>query len=270
MEFDPDRLAKLAGISGAEPVSTPKPAAKQAPAASGLIRESAAPRRRSPESKEVRQLRQLIRTEASQVIREMRAERRALAEGDLTRLQTRRSLNEAVAMGFYGPGFAGGNSGRPSRLFENESGATPSPNELFKALLDAGAIEALGLDAADVQANKKDIIAAAEKMQNDPKVIKAAEKVNQESASLEEGEVPQYSTPLGAIAAEIVSYGSAAGAAGAAALTSVDPAGVSLEGVGLAGLAFLMAIAFRAMASGIKDQELKYYRDRLRPDLQNR
>lgn len=158
MEFDPDRLAKLAGISGTEPAS--KPAVKQAPASSGLIRESAALRKHSSESKEVKQLRQLIRTEASQVIREMKAERLALAEGDLTRLQTRRSLSEAVAMGFYGPGFAGSRAstlGGPmtssGRLFVNE-------NQIIDPALENEAIEFLkkqGLDASTIAAVQKEL-----------------------------------------------------------------------------------------------------------------
>lgn len=103
MEFDLDRLAKLAGISGEEA----KPATKQESAPSALIRESASSRRRVTESKEVNQLRNIIRRETHSVMREMRAERRSLAEGDITNLQEKRSLNEAVAMGFYGPGFGG-------------------------------------------------------------------------------------------------------------------------------------------------------------------
>jgi hypothetical protein len=187
MEFDPDRLAKLAGISGAEPVS--KPAAKQAPAPSGLIRESAASSRRSHESREVKQLRQLIRTEASQVIREMRAERRALAEGNITRLQTRRSLTEAVAMGFYGPGFGdprapvlGGPIGSRTGWFLNEqegdsgdvvsdaereiSGLTPSEaiENLRDFITNDETAEALANADPDPNKAKAIIAAVGEKM----------------------------------------------------------------------------------------------------------
>ena len=95
MEFDPDRLAKLAGISGADAATTTTAPHKPASAPGGLIRESAASSRRAPESKEVKQLRQLIRAEAAQMIREMRSQRAGSR------------LSESVAMGFYGPGFAG-------------------------------------------------------------------------------------------------------------------------------------------------------------------
>lgn len=198
MEFDPDRLAKLAGISGAEPAS--KPAVKQAPASSGLIRESAALRKHSSESKEVKQLRQLIRTEASQVIREMKAERRALAEGDLTRLQTRRSLNEAVAMGFYGPGFAGSrastlggpmtSSGRlSSRLFENDgAGIDVKSGDVENAIADITShereIEKV-LRRAGITLPIEVVLAAA-KAAPPNAVIKAAEEISG-NQNMEEG-----------------------------------------------------------------------------------
>lgn len=101
MEFDPDRLAKLAGISGADAATTTAAPHKPTSAPGGLIRESAASSRRAPESKEVKQLRQLIRTEAVQMIREMRSQRAGSR------------LSESVTMGFYGPGFAGS---QPSTL----------------------------------------------------------------------------------------------------------------------------------------------------------
>ena len=99
MEFDPDRLAKLAGISGSDAATTTAAPHTPASAPGGLIRESAASSRRAPESKEVKQLRQLIRAEASQMIREMRSQRAGSR------------LSESVAMGFYGPGFGDSRQG---------------------------------------------------------------------------------------------------------------------------------------------------------------
>jgi hypothetical protein len=104
MEFDRDRLAKLAGIrgdeaptQGAQPVRTSE---------SGIIREGrTAPR--SSESADVSRLREIIRAETRSMIAEARAQRSAAESGDLQRIQGRRSLREAAAMGFYGPGFAG-------------------------------------------------------------------------------------------------------------------------------------------------------------------
>lgn len=114
MEFDRDRLAKLAGIRGED---APTTAAPQAPVRrsepGGLIREgrAAAARRPLRESAEVQQLRGIIRRETRSVMREMAAERAAIREGNITQLQTRRSLKEAVAMGFYGPGFGDSRQG---------------------------------------------------------------------------------------------------------------------------------------------------------------
>ncbi len=104
MEFDRDRLAKLAGIrgdeaptQGAQPVRTSE---------SGIIREGrTAPR--SSESADVSRLREIIRAETRSMIAEARAQRSAAESGDLQLIQGRRSLREAAAMGFYGPGFGG-------------------------------------------------------------------------------------------------------------------------------------------------------------------
>ena len=104
MEFDRDRLAKLAGIrgdeaptQGAQPVMT---------SASGIIREGRTARRPA-ESADVRRLREIIRAETRSMIAEARAQRSVAESGDLQRIQGRRSLREAAAMGFYGPGFGG-------------------------------------------------------------------------------------------------------------------------------------------------------------------
>jgi hypothetical protein len=192
MEFDPDRLAKLAGISGADAATTTAAPHNPASAPGGLIRESAASSRRAPESKEVKQLRQLIRAEASQMIREMRSQRAGSR------------LSESVTMGFYGPGFAGSrasalggpitSSGRLSRLFENEdAGIAVTPgavkdakdeladnqSEIESALADAG---------MDADAVKREI--ASLRPTDIENLLKSVNKASGDSEMLAEGWKP--------------------------------------------------------------------------------
>lgn len=95
MEFDSKRLLKLAGIPDHEPTaqvrSTPRPLTESA---------RRAPRMSADEQK----LRALIRREAGKMLQER-------ASGtDVTRVQQRKSLTEAITMGFAGIGF-GSNRG---------------------------------------------------------------------------------------------------------------------------------------------------------------
>jgi len=91
----------------------------------------------------VQQLRGIIRRETRSVMREMAAERAAIREGNITQLQTRRSLTEAVAMGFYGPGF--GDSRAPVLWSHTGSRMGWFLNENEEPGVSAGAVkDALG------------------------------------------------------------------------------------------------------------------------------
>ena len=123
MEFDSKRLLNLAGIPDHEPTaqvrSTPRP-----------LTESA---RRAPSmSADEQKLRALIRREAGKMLQER-------ASGtDVTRVQQRKSLTEAITMGFAGIGF-GSNRGvlggpmtsasRFASLYESEDAATDELEE---------------------------------------------------------------------------------------------------------------------------------------------
>ena len=101
MKFDTDRFAKLAGLPASDKAESAAP--KSSASRSVMTEARRVARAQAPllnESAEVQKLRAIIRREALSVIKEMR-------EGALSRVQGKKSLNEAVTMGFYGPGFGG-------------------------------------------------------------------------------------------------------------------------------------------------------------------
>ena len=95
MEFNSKRFLKLAGLPDAEPVAQVRPSPRP-------LTESA---RRSPAmSADEQKLRSLIRREAQRMISE-RATR--TANPSVAAIQQKKSLTEAITMGFAGFGFGG-------------------------------------------------------------------------------------------------------------------------------------------------------------------
>lgn len=102
MEFNEKRFLQLAGIHSKESVS---PSAQRAePAERRPLTESA--KRASAMSPDEQKLRALIRREAQKMISE-RATR--TANPNVARIQQKKSLTEAITMGFAGIGFGGRN-----------------------------------------------------------------------------------------------------------------------------------------------------------------
>lgn len=102
MEFDTKRFLQLAGIpDNSSPAAAAKTAAPASRAPQALV-ESAlrTPARSSDEDK----LRSLIRREARKMISE-RVQR--AANHDIASIQTKKSLTEAITLGFMGLGFGG-------------------------------------------------------------------------------------------------------------------------------------------------------------------
>ena len=139
MEFDTKRMMKLAGVPDTEPVASGRSASRP------LVESS----RRAPAmSADEQKLRSLIRREAGRMLQER-------ASGtDVTRVQQRKSLTEAITLGFAGIGF-GSNRGvlggpmtsasRFASLYESEDAATgeleegdASEDEIKKEADDVG------------------------------------------------------------------------------------------------------------------------------------
>ena len=104
MEFDAKRFLKLAGISDEGDAKRPDGPALQPRSATRTLTESA---RRPVMSSDEQKLRSLIRREAQKMISE-----RATRAGNpsIEQIQQRKSLTEAIVMGFAGIGF-GSNRG---------------------------------------------------------------------------------------------------------------------------------------------------------------
>ena len=124
---------------------------------------------RSSESADVSRLREIIRSETRSMIAEARAQRALAESGDLQRIQGRRSLREAAAMGFYGPGFAGSprpvlggpmsSSGRLAWLTEAEAAPADAGAEPIK--IDSGDIGEI-LKGLDIKVDPEAVVAAIE------------------------------------------------------------------------------------------------------------
>lgn len=106
MKFDTDRFAKLAGLPAAKTEPTPA-AARPAPANRSVMNESRRSPARIQESAEIKELRAIIRKETLAVLKQMNESKLAVRDADLLKTQRTKSLNEAITMGFYGPGFGG-------------------------------------------------------------------------------------------------------------------------------------------------------------------
>lgn len=107
MKFDLDRFAKLAGLPNDK--ATPAPSADRPAATRSVMsegRKNAAPSR-IEESAEIQKLRSIIRRETIAVFKKMNESKLAVRDADLLKTQQSKSLNEAITMGFYGPGFGG-------------------------------------------------------------------------------------------------------------------------------------------------------------------
>lgn len=100
MEFDTKRFLKLAGLPDHD-------VAASAPAPSSAPRPLVESARRAPaRSADEQKLRSLIRREAQRMI----SERAAMsASPDVSKLQQKKSLTEAITLGFAGIGFGGKN-----------------------------------------------------------------------------------------------------------------------------------------------------------------
>lgn len=104
MKFDIDRFAKLAGIRSA--AEAPKSAAPTAPAS--VLKESSS---RLAESAEIKQLRQIIRSETRAILESAKASKTQSVDALVENVQRSRSLTEAMAtLGFAGPGFGNNKS----------------------------------------------------------------------------------------------------------------------------------------------------------------
>lgn len=110
MDFDTDRFAKLAGLPSSKTHSpAPKAPDRSEHAVRSVMTESHS-RKSSDhihESAEIKKLRSIIRREALSVLKQMNESKLAVRDTDLLKAQKRKSLTEAVTMGFYGPGFGG-------------------------------------------------------------------------------------------------------------------------------------------------------------------
>lgn len=111
MKFDIDRFAKLAGLPADRAEAAPS-ATRPAPASRNVMTESQS--RRTPakiqESAEIKQLRAIIRKETVAVLNQMNESKMAVKDSQIVRTQKAKSLNEAITMGFYGPGFGNNKS----------------------------------------------------------------------------------------------------------------------------------------------------------------
>lgn len=101
MKFDIDRFAKLAGIRAA--AEAPKSAAP-----ASVLKESSS---RLAESAEIKQLRQIIRSETRAILESAKASKTQSVDALVENVQRSRSLTEAmVTLGFAGPGFGNNKS----------------------------------------------------------------------------------------------------------------------------------------------------------------
>lgn len=189
MEFDRDRMLKLAGIKENKSSTDTPQKRTQATSGAGLIKES----RRSPrcenESRDLQRLRELIELETRSVVREITEGRNSGIEFDISGIQGRRSLSEAAAMGFYGPGFGG--SPRLNRQSFLSEGISPDvADEAADALASASPSE------LPQGVSQEDADAAAELLR-DPRefekikamAVKLTDKLKGAGGSLEEAEV---------------------------------------------------------------------------------
>jgi len=95
MEFDTKRMLKLAGVSDGEATTSKKVVSRP------LVEST---RRVNGTSADEQKLRSLIRREAQKMLSERAAR---AAKPDVTHVQQKKSLTEAIAMGFAGFGFGG-------------------------------------------------------------------------------------------------------------------------------------------------------------------
>jgi hypothetical protein len=142
MKFDTDRFARLAGLDNKRDA---KPT-HQAPTQRSVMTEGSLRRDSKSqlnESDDMKKLRSIIRRETLVVLKQMNESSLAVRDVDIVRAQKKKSLNEAIAMGFYGPGFGdnraailGGALTSGSRLFSiteseegdlEEVGGSPDP-----------------------------------------------------------------------------------------------------------------------------------------------
>jgi len=106
MEFDFKRFSKLAGLSDAVDASSSNDVTP-ASSAQRLVESTNAKGARSSvitESADVKQLRQIVRREAKRMIQERLGQQK---NPNVEKVQSKKSLSEAVAMGFAGIGFGG-------------------------------------------------------------------------------------------------------------------------------------------------------------------
>lgn len=109
MKFDIDRFAKLAGLPADKHEAAPA-AVRPAPEARSVMTESRKTPPRIQESAEVKQLRAIIRRETVEVLKQMNESKFDVKDSQIVRAQKAKSLNEAITMGFYGPGFGSNKS----------------------------------------------------------------------------------------------------------------------------------------------------------------
>lgn len=158
MKFDVKRFSQLAGIPDApavEPKRATRAEQRQSPGPVSELRRIDEAR---PERSDEARLREIIRSEARRMVRERFAHG---SETLVEALQEKKSLIEAIAMGFAGPGFGGpiGVLGGPltsaRRLFSKsqvEEGMFPSwnPSEMsVGATMDDVGRDVLELDAEE-------------------------------------------------------------------------------------------------------------------------
>lgn len=107
MKFDLDRFSKLAGLEQ-DKDSSSSTVSRERTNAPGLMSEG---RRQSNrlvrESADMQKLRAIIRRETAVVLKQMNESRSGIKDRDLIKTQSSKKLTEAIAMGFYGPGFGG-------------------------------------------------------------------------------------------------------------------------------------------------------------------
>lgn len=123
MKFDTDRFARLAGLDSKRDVKSTHQAPTQRSVMTEGSRRSAS-KSQLNESDDMKKLRSIIRRETLVVLKQMNESSLAVRDIDVVRAQKKKSLNEAIAMGFYGPGFGdsrasilGGAMTSGSRLF---------------------------------------------------------------------------------------------------------------------------------------------------------
>ena len=149
MKFDADRFSQLAGLPNPPKAGTKKP-----------LTEGRTTKAKQGEPAEIKELRRIIRREAKQMVESMKRREVQKDTHTVRKLQKTRSLTEAIAMGFAGPGFGGksfalGGPMTSARSFASlkEGDWTMSKGEMIEFLVDQGH------DEADLEGKSDDELA---------------------------------------------------------------------------------------------------------------